>query len=182
MPAIAADRVYARAGTLTGSIGVILQTADITELLTTIGIKPEIIKSGPLKAQPNPMEPFSSQARAAIEVVIQDFFDQFVDMVTERRKLERNAVVALADGRVFSGRQARNNGLVDAMGALEEARTWLSEEKNISGKIPVVDVELTYDEDPWRNLVSGIIGKTLLSERLGLDGVLSLWHPAMRLR
>jgi protease-4 len=179
MTAIAADRVYARAGTLTGSIGVILQTADITELLSTIGIKPEIVKSGPLKAQPNPMEEFSPAARTATEAVVQDFFDQFVDMVTDRRDLSRTDVITLADGRVFSGRQAKTNGLVDAMGSLEEARDWLAENKNISKSVPIIDVELSYGEEPWRNLVTGLIGKTLLSERLGLDGMISLWHPAL---
>ncbi len=181
MTAIAADRIFARAGTLTGSIGVILQTADITELLKTIGIKPEVIKSGPLKAQPNPMEPFGDDARAAIEAVIKDFFEQFVDMVTARRDLGRSDVLALADGRVFSGRQAKANGLVDDMGALEEALKWLADEKDISGEVPVVDVEISHEDEPWRDLVSGLIGKTLLSERLTLDGVISVWHPALKL-
>jgi protease IV len=181
MAAIATDRVFARAGTLTGSIGVILQTADITGLLGQIGIKPEIIKSGPLKAQPNPMEPFSDAARAATESVVQDFFEQFVDMVTERRDLTRAQVMTLADGRIFSGRQAKTNGLVDAMGSLEEARSWLADEKNISKDLPLVDVAITHEDEPWRDMFSGIIGKTLFSERLRLDGVISLWHPALKL-
>jgi len=179
MAAIGTDRIYARAGTLTGSIGVILQTADITGLLNNIGIKPETIKSGPLKAQPNPMEPFSDDARAAIQAVIGDFFEQFVDMVTERRNLGRADVLALADGRVFSGRQAKSEGLVDAMGSLEDARSWLADEKKISKNLPVVDIDISHDDEPWRDLVSGLVGKTLLSERLRLDGVISLWHPAL---
>ncbi len=182
MAAIAADRVYARSGSLTGSIGVILQTADITGLLGSLGIKPEIVKSAPLKAQPNPMESFSPDARAATQAVVQDFFEQFVDMVTARRALDRQEVMTLSDGRVFSGRQAKANGLIDAIGSLNEARTWLADEKQIPRNIPVVDVELSYEEEPWRNLVSGLIGKTLLSERLGLDGMISLWHPAVRIQ
>jgi len=180
MAAIGTNRVFARAGTLTGSIGVILQTADITELLTNIGVKPEIVKSGPLKAQPNPMEPFSDQARVAIESVVADFFEQFVDMVAARRNLDRATVLSLADGRVFSGRQAKSHGLVDAMGSLEEARSWLAETKKIPADLPVVDVDISHDDEPWRNLVSGLVGKTLLSERLRLDAVMSLWHPAIR--
>jgi len=182
MTAIGADRIFARAGTLTGSIGVILQTADVTEFLGNIGVKPVIIKSAPLKAQPNPMEAFSDAARVATEAVVHDFFEQFVDMVTVRRDLSRSEVSALADGRVFSGRQAMTNGLVDAIGALEEARNWLADEKNISKDLPVVDVSLVPEDKPWRNLFTGLIGKTLLSERLGLDGVISLWHPALKLR
>ena len=179
MAAIGTNRIYARAGTLTGSIGVILQTADITGLLTTIGIKPEIVKSGPLKAQPNPMEPFSDEARVAIEAVVKDFFEQFVDMVTERRDLSRADVLALADGRVFSGRQAKSNGLVDAMGSLEDARSWLADEKKIPEDLPLIDIDISHDDEPWRDLVSGLVGKTLLSERLRLDGMISLWHPAL---
>ena len=179
MAAIGTNRIYARAGTLTGSIGVILQTADITGLLTTIGIKPEIVKSGPFKAQPNPMEPFSDEARVAIEAVVKDFFEQFVDMVTERRDLSRADVLALADGRVFSGRQAKSNGLVDAMGSLEDARSWLADEKKIHEDLPLIDIDISHDDEPWRDLVSGLVGKTLLSERLRLDGMISLWHPAL---
>jgi len=181
MTAIAADQVFARAGTLTGSIGVIMQTADITELLKTLGIKPEIIKSAPLKAQPNPMEPFSENARVATRAVVMDFFEQFVDMVAERRNLTRPAVLALSDGRVFSGRQAMANGLVDAVGTLEDARTWLFKTRQVSTELPVIDVEIAPERAPWRDIVGGVIGKSLLSERLRLDGIISLWHPALGL-
>ncbi|HEX9702626.1 MAG TPA: S49 family peptidase, partial [Rhodospirillales bacterium] len=77
MTALASDHIVARASSLTGSIGVIMQTADVTGLLDKLGIKPETIKSGPLKAQPNPMEPFTPDARKATEAVIKDFFDMF---------------------------------------------------------------------------------------------------------
>jgi len=182
MTAIAADRIFARAGTLTGSIGVILQTADITGLLDTIGVKPVIVKSGPLKAQPNPMEAFSDDAKAVTQAVVQDFFDMFVDMVVERRALDRRQVIELSDGRVFSGRQAKTAGLVDQLGGEEEARSWLAENKKVPETLPVVDVKIKHDEEPWRDFISGMVGKTLLSERLRLDGVMSLWQPSVKLR
>ena len=103
MAAIGTSWVFAHNGTVTGSIGVIMQTADITGMLEKLGIKPETVKSGPLKAQPNPMEPFLPAARDATEVVVGDLFAIFVDMVATRREIDRDKVLALSDGRVFLG-------------------------------------------------------------------------------
>ncbi len=177
MTALASDHIVARASTLTGSIGVILQTADFTGLLDKIGIKPEIVKSGPLKAQPNPLEKFSPAARKATEAVVMDFYDQFVTLVSERRSLSRDKVLALADGRVFSGRQAKDNGLIDTIGAEPEARKWLAETHKIADSLPVKDVKVKHEDQPWRDLLDSMVGKVLFSERLSLDGVISLWHP-----
>ncbi|MCH7864678.1 MAG: signal peptide peptidase SppA [Proteobacteria bacterium] len=177
MTALGSDHIVARASSLTGSIGVIMQTADFTGLLEKLGIKPEVVKSGPLKAQPNPLEPFTPEARKATEVVIQDFYNMFVDLVAERRSLPRDKVLALADGRVFSGRQAKEVGLVDALGSEPEARKWLAETHEISDSLPVKEVKTKHGDEPWRDLFDSIMGKVLFSERLRLDGVISLWHP-----
>ncbi len=180
MTALASDHIVARSSTLTGSIGVILQTADITGLLDKIGIKPETVKSGALKAQPNPLEKFSPAARKATKAVVMDFYDQFVTLVSERRSLSKGRVLALADGRVFSGRQAKDNGLIDALGAEPEARKWLAETHKIADSLPIKDVKVEREDEPWRNLLDSIVGKVLFSERLSLDGVISLWHPDLR--
>jgi protease-4 len=177
MTALASDHIVARSSTLTGSIGVILQTADITGLLDKIGIKPETVKSGALKAQPNPLEKFSPAARKATKAVVMDFYDQFVTLVSERRSLSKGRVLALADGRVFSGRQAKDNGLIDTIGAEPEARKWLAETHKIADSLPVKDVEVIHEDEPWRDLLDSVVGKVLFSERLSLDGVISLWHP-----
>lgn len=177
MTALASDHILARASTLTGSIGVIMQTADLTGLLEKLGVKPETVKSGELKAQPNPLEPFTPAARKATEAVVQDFFDMFVDLVVERRSMPREKVLELADGRVFSGRQAMAAGLVDAIGAEPEARRWLADTHKIADSLPVRDVEVVHEDEPWRDLLDSGIGKVLFSERLTLDGVISLWHP-----
>ena len=177
MTALAADHIVARSSTLTGSIGVILQTADFTGLLDKIGIKPEIVKSGALKAQPNPLEKFSPAARKATRAVVMDFYDQFVTLVSERRSLSKDKVLALADGRVFSGRQAKDNGLVDALGAEPEARKWLADTHKIADSLPVKDVKVKHKDQPWRDFLDSMVGKVLFSERLSLDGVISLWHP-----
>lgn len=177
MAAIGADRVFARAGSVTGSIGVIMQSADVTGLLDKLGIKPEIIKSAPLKAQPNPFEPFSREAREATRVVVADIFELFVDMVAERREMARERVLGLADGRVFTGRQAKANGLVDDLGGEAEARQWLTEARGVAEGLPVRPVEIARDDGWWRELLDSSVGKSVFSERLRLDGLVSVWHP-----
>ena len=177
MSALGSDHIVARSSTLTGSIGVILQTADVTGLLDKIGIKSVVVKSGPLKAQPNPLEKFSPAARKATEAIIADYFDMFVTLVAERRSLSREQVLKLADGRVFSGRQAKKAGLVDALGAEPEARKWLSETHKIADSLPVKEVKVKHEDELWRDLFDFMIGKVMFSERLSLDGVIALWHP-----
>ena len=177
MSALGSDHIVARSSTLTGSIGVILQTADVTGLLDKIGIKSVVVKSGPLKAQPNPLEKFLPAARKATEAIIADYFDMFVTLVAERRSLSREQVLKLADGRVFSGRQAKKAGLVDALGAEPEARKWLFETHKIADSLPVKEVKVKHEDELWRDLFDSMIGKVMFSERLSLDGVIALWHP-----
>lgn len=180
MVSLGGDRIFASDGTVTGSIGVILQTADVTGLLGKLGIKPETVKSGPLKAEPNPLEPFSPQAREVAQNVIDDLHSAFVDMVANRRGLPRAKVVTLADGRIFSGRQAKAAGLVDAIGGGDAARAWLSEQHGVAPDLPVKDVEVDYPSKPLFGLAKAMLGKALFSERLTLDGVVSLWQPQIR--
>jgi len=177
MAALGSDYIVAREGTITGSIGVILQTTDLTGLLDKIGIKPEAVKSTPLKAQPNPLEPFTPAARAAIEDVISELYAMFVGLVKERRELTREQLAWATDGRVFTGRQALDNGLVDAIGGEPEARMWLEQTHDIDADIPVENIEVEDTEEMVRKLFGESVGKVLFSERLSLDGLVSLWHP-----
>lgn len=179
MTALASDRIVAREGTITGSIGVIMQTADLTGLLDRIGVKPESVKSTPLKAQPNPLETFTPAAREAAREVVLDLYEMFVGMVEERRRLGHERTLALADGRVFTGRQAVANGLIDELGGEAEARAWLDEVGNVDSAVPVRDVEIDRPEDRLRDLIGGLVGKAIFSERLRLDGLISLWHPEL---
>lgn len=180
MTAIAADRLIAREGTLTGSIGVILQTTDVTGLLDKIGVTAEAIKSAPLKAVPSPLEKLTDEGRAATRLLVADMYDMFVGMVAERRNLPRERALQLADGRVYTGRQALANGLIDQIGAEREAREWLAG-RGVARDLPEQPVQIEHDEEFWRGAVGGAIsaltGKTYLSERLTLDGLLALWHP-----
>jgi protease IV len=178
MAALGCDHIVAHDGTLTGSIGVILQTTDITGLLEKVGIKPETVKSGPLKAQPNPLEPFTAEAREATRKVVGDVYEMFVSLVQERRELSREQIAAVADGRVLTGRQAKASGLVDMLGGEREARDWLSSARGIDEAMPVHDVDLRGPEDRLQDLLSKAAGKMLSSETLRLDGLVSVWHPA----
>jgi protease-4 len=180
MTALGADYIFAGNGTITGSIGVILQSMDVTGLLAKLGVSAEAIKSAPLKAVPNPLEPLTEEGREATRVVVMDMYNLFVDMVTERRNLPRETVVKLADGRVYSGRQAVENKLIDAVGSEEDARDWLAEQRDIPRTTPVRDVKIDRPSEGLLGMASQLAGKALFSERLTLDGLVSLWHPDLR--
>jgi protease-4 len=183
MVALGSDHIVARQGTVTGSIGVLMQSVEVTEMLAKLGITADSIKSAPLKATPNPLEKLTPDARAAAEDVVMDMYDMFVDMVAERRRLDRDATLKLADGRVYTGRQAIQNGLIDEIGGEREARAWLKSAHNIDERLPVSLVEIRRDEGVLSTLLDGlmgrVMGKALFSERLRLDGLISLWHPQL---
>jgi protease-4 len=178
MIALPASRVFAREGTITGSIGVLLQAPDASDLLERLGIRIEVLASGPLKAQPNPFRPLSPEGRAALEQVLRDLHEQFVKMVARGRGLEESRVRALADGRVLTGRQALEAGLVDAIGGETEARAWLAAERGIPERLPARDIETRSRAERlfdalWRGMV-----KTVISEWLGVDVARPLWQAS----
>ena len=146
MVALGGDRIFARDGSITGSIGVIMQTADVTGLLQKLGVTAEALKSAPLKATPSPLEPLTPEAREAAMEVIRDVFDIFKGLVRDRRALSEDEVNKLADGRVFSGRQAVKNGLVDEIGGETEAMRWLETARGINPKLPVQDIDIDQEQ------------------------------------
>ena len=180
MSGIAADRVWAREGTVTGSIGVILQSANVTELLNRIGVEPVTIKSSELKGTPSPLEPLTEAAREATQNVVRDLYGFFVDIVIARRPLEADKVRQLADGRVFSGRQAVANGLIDEIGVEKDAVLWLTSEHDIPAGLPIQTVSERDDDKSLLERLVGLSGKSLFSNALTLDGLVSLWQPAAR--
>ena len=180
MAGIAADRVWAREGSVTGSIGVILQSANITGLLDRIGVEPVTIKSSELKGTPSPLEPLTKAARAASQEVVLDLYEFFVGIVIERRPLDAATVRVLADGRVYSGRQAVANGLIDAIGGEDDAVSWMVTAQNVPGGLPVVTVKDREDAESVLERIVGLSGKSLFSNALTLDGLVSLWQPAAR--
>ncbi len=178
MAALAGERIFVRDSSVTGSIGVIMQSADITGLLEKLGVKPETVKSAPLKGTPSPLEPLTPAARAAAELVVLDLYDQFVDMVALRRKLDRPHALELADGRIFTGRQAKELGLVDESGGEPAARAWLEANKKVSRKLRAVDIR-PGESSSWVGAMTHALGKALFSERLRVDGPISVWHPGI---
>jgi len=116
-----ASKVLANPGTITGSIGVIMEFTNFRELLEKIGLSNQVVKSGPHKDIGSPIRPMTEAERKILQSMIDDVYSQFVDAVAEGRHLDRDTVRKLADGRIYSGRQALEAGLVDQLGNLQDA-------------------------------------------------------------
>ena len=178
MAALAADRLLVRESSLTGSIGVLFQTAEFTALLEEIGVRAEAIRSGPLKAKPMPYEQLDDPTRQAVRSVVSDIYEYFLRLLMERRSLDRETALTLADGRVFTGRQAVQAGLVDAIGGEEEARAWLAQAHGVSEGIPATDVT-TGDEGGLLGTIDTALKRSLPVRTLALDGLIAVWHPEL---
>jgi len=139
--ACAADRIYAQPSTLTGSIGVIMATADVHELLGKLGIDLGSIKSGKHKDMGTFTRPMTPDERRIAQDLISDVFDQFVADVSKGRKLDKGEVKKLADGRVYTGRQALKLKLIDRLGGLEDALRAAADDAGIKGEFDVVEYE-----------------------------------------
>jgi len=175
--AIAADHIIARETSLTGSIGVLFQTAEFTGLLEKLGIKPFTLKSSPLKGQPSPLEPVSEAVRESLKILLKDSFDWFSGLLRDRRNLDSATLAAATDGRVFSGRQAIKLRLIDGLGGEMAARRWLRESHDISEDLPVRNVRWGENAGLIAWTLDTLGGKLFKNERLTLDGLLSVWQP-----
>lgn len=147
--AMAADRLIARRNTITGSIGVIAQFPNFTELLSDLGIVVTEVKTSPLKAAPSTTQPIDPEAVAALKVLIDDSYLWFRTLVQERRGLDSAALEEVADGRVFTGRRAVELGLIDEVGSVDEARLWLEETHEVSADLKLVDYDWAEEDLPW---------------------------------
>ncbi|WP_341761936.1 MULTISPECIES: signal peptide peptidase SppA [unclassified Candidatus Tisiphia] len=136
------DYIISHNGTITGSIGVILQTLEVTDLAKTLGITFNNFKSGELKAAPNPTEKVTEAVRQAIMSNVQDTYDYFIELVALRRGLAIEEVKKIADGRIYSGRQALKLKLVDALGSEDDAIKWLQEVKKINKDLKVKEFKI----------------------------------------
>jgi protease-4 len=193
--ALASDHIVAHDTSLVGSIGVLFQYPNFTGALKTLGIQVESIKSSPLKAAPSGYEPTSPEARAAIEAIVLDSYAWFKSLVKTRRKMDDAQLAAVTDGRVFTGRQGMALKLVDRLGNEQTALAWLARERHVPATTPVRDVSLQprFGElsflhvAAWTFQALGLSavahrieewGAVRAVERLNLDGLLALWHPA----
>lgn len=182
MVSIAADRVFAQRGTITGSIGVLLQMAEVTELAEKWGITLHAFKSSPLKGSPSPLEKLTPEVTQEVDRLIKANYDIFVDIVAQARPIKKTEVLALSDGRVYTGIQAVENKLVDGIGGEEEALAWL-EEKGIK-HLPVKEVKLFREKSEWEKAFTSFTGwkESPLSAAgflLKPKGVLALWQPGV---
>src|SRR3954465_2354093 len=194
--AIASDHIIAQQSSLIGSIGVLFQFPNVSELLKTVGVKVEEVKSSPLKAAPNGFEPTSPEARAALDALVKDSYAWFKGLVKERRGMDDTQLEKVVDGRVFTGRQAVDLKLIDQIGDEKTAVTWLVEQKGVKKGLSVRDYKLQprFSDLPFLKTAAAVtlealglgsiahqIGQTGVAQavdRLGMDGMLALWQPA----
>ena len=186
--AIAADYIVARGNTITGSIGVIFSFPEVSKLLDTLGIRMEEIKSGELKAEPTPYKPMSDRVRQVSNELVQESFAWFTNLVVERRKLSAERVKVLADGRVYTGRQAVTEKLIDALGGEEVALDWLQTQRKLPKDIETIDwrgeqnsgaTGLGFSVANTVLKALGLEGLRRQVESARLDGLLVLWHPQL---
>jgi protease-4 len=180
MIAVAAPHIVARESTITGSIGVIMETMNFGGLLDKIGVSVDPLVSGPLKGQPSFDKPLSPQGRAVLQGMVGDLYDQFVDIVATGRHMDAARVRTLADGRAYTGRQAHALGLVDEIGGDREAQLWLEHTNRIPRGLPIIEP----DRRPWTARLTADTTDSLTeifvsaAQRLRIDGAMALWQPS----
>ena len=169
--ACGAQKIYANPGTITGSIGVIMQFVNVKDLIEKIGVKGFAVKSGELKDTGTPLRDMTPEERQYLQGVIDNVFGQFVNAVAEGRKLEVEAVRKIADGRIFSGEQAKALGLVDVLGNQEDAVAEAGRMAKIEGEPRVVlpPKKKVSILDLLREEVKSIIDENLANSRLKID-------------
>lgn len=195
--AMGAERIFAPRSAIIGSIGVIFQYPNFHQLLQKIGVDVESIKSSPLKASPNGLEPTSPEAKAAVAALVADSYGWFKDLVRERRVLDAPTLAKVSDGRVFTAAQALPLKLIDEIGDERSARQWLAKNKAVPVDLRVRDwrVRTAGSEFRWlgaaaamlefagfATFASAISNDSVLRAAASaqLDGLLALWHPQLR--
>jgi len=180
MAAIAADRIYAREGSITASVGVIFQSPRVTGLMDNVGVAMDVLRSGDLKARPSPLEETPPKAASHAQEMVDELFVIFLGMVEQRRALPPESVTLIRDGRVVTGASALKLGLIDALGAERDARAWLEVEKQVSEDLPSFDVtpKDEFEGNGWvSTALSWVFGTKKQSDGLLMSGLLALWRP-----
>lgn len=187
------DHIVSRGNTITGSVGVLMQWPEVSEMLGKIGVKMNEVKSGDLKAAPSPFAPADERSIAVTKEMIDESFRWFGSLVETRRGIKLTDVPGLNEGRIFSGRDALRHKLVDEIGGEAEAKRWLVDKRSVEKDLKVIDWKPAAD-NPWGlsaamsaalgNLfgvqgreLAEILSRTRALATLGLDGMLSVWQP-----
>ncbi len=168
---LATDQIFARGNTITGSVGVIFQWAEVSELLGKLGVKMNEVKSGPLKAEPSPFHPLGPAGRETTEKMVAESMSWFRGLVADRRKVETASIPGLEQGRIFSGREALQHKLIDAIGGEPEVVRYLVEQKGVPRDLKVVDWK------PKKADSLGVLGMLTQGaiRLLGFDGAVFDW-------
>lgn len=192
--ALGTQRIVAHETSLVGSIGVLFQYPNLTGLLETLGVRVEEIKSSPLKAAPNPFEPATPEARAAMQALVADTYAWFRGLVRSGRNLNEAELATVADGRVFTGRQAVPLKLIDEIGGERQAMAWLRAQGKIDRDLPVRDwrprsesstttlwsaIGVAADLAGMQPVADAIRRAAQTHDGMRLDGLLAVWHPAL---
>ncbi|MAJ67462.1 MAG: signal peptide peptidase SppA [Rickettsiales bacterium] len=175
---LASQKIFSNIGTITGSVGVILQTAEITELLEKIGINPIVIKSGKLKATPNPLEGLSENDSRYLNDVIKSMQLEFLSILSENRNIESKTLEIISDGRIFTGKQAKELNLIDFIGSKSDAIRWLKDEAKLPQDIDILDYS---KENQYEKLISmRLFDKNFNFLKKNIySGFLAIWDPKL---
>ena len=190
---LATDQIVARGNTITGSVGVIFQWAEVSQLMDKLGVKMNEIKSGPLKANPSPFQPMDEVGKAVAEQMVAESQRWFLGLVSSRRGINTASVSGLEQGRVYSGREALSYKLIDQIGGEAEVVQWLEQQRNVPKGLKIVDWKPERESD-WglgrlsteglahivgdsaAGFLVRIFGNGQALARLQLDGLVSLWQ------
>lgn len=164
--AAACDKIVANPGTLTGSIGVIMQLSNLEDLMKKIGVKGIHIKSGANKDIGSPFQPLSVEGREILQSLVDNVHSQFVAAVAQGRGMEEGQVRKLADGRIYSGAQAKQLGLIDQFGTLRDAIELAAKRAGLEGE-PAVYYSRPEQERWWERIVMGVFGHRLPGRERG---------------
>jgi protease IV len=145
--ASACDTIVANPGTLTGSIGVIMELGNVEGLLQKLGVQPEVIKAGAYKDMGSLVRPMTDAERGLFQEMIDSVHTQFITAVAAGRGMNKDQVRALADGRIFSGEQAKTAGLVDELGGFEDAVALAASKGGVEGEPHVTHARSS--KEPW---------------------------------
>jgi protease-4 len=191
LAAMGAERIVAQETSIVGSIGVLFQVPNVSRLLDTVGVRMETVKSAPLKASPNPFEPTTPAAEAAIQALVTSNFEWFRRIVSDRRGLAGEPLAKVTDGRIFTGQQALDLKLVDEIGGEKQAVAWLEREKGVDKGLPIREWKrsTTTEFGLWSaaaavSEAAGLDGLARVLQSAGrgieqpsLDGLLAVWQP-----
>ena len=175
---LSSDRIFGNEGTITGSIGVILQTADISQLLGKLGINPIIIKSGDLKAVPNPAEEIDEKKLNYLQDIIKKMQKEFLNLVKKSRNISSSTLDLVSDGRIVTGKQAKDLKLIDAVGTENDALSWLKKEAGLDDEVRVKDLSIQSD-------ITKLLNFSFLKKKINYfnqnfyNGFIAIWTPGI---